>query len=73
MAVWLGDIQDITEEDINSLSAEDTAMAYQVQSNLAQSTFLRLLLKPYWTRVWVIQELAEALEITIFCGQYKLL
>ena len=28
VAVWLGDTQDITEEDINSLSAKDTKIAY---------------------------------------------
>jgi hypothetical protein len=51
VAVWLGDAEDITEEDINSLSAKDTATASQVQSNSAQRAFLWLLLKPYWTRV----------------------
>ena len=55
VAVWLGDAQDMTEEDIKTLSAEHIAMAYQVQSGSAQSAFLRLLLKPYWTRVWIIQ------------------
>lgn len=73
VAVWLGDAQDMTEVDINTLSAKDTAMAYHVQSNSAQRAFLRLLLKPYWTRVWIIQELAAASKITVFCGQYKLL
>ena len=55
VAVWLGDAQDMTEVDIITLSAEDTATAYRVQSNSAQRAFLRLLLKPYWTRVWIIQ------------------
>ena len=72
VAVWLGDAQDMTEEDIKTLSAEHTAIAYQVQPGSAQRAFLRLLLKPYWTRVWIIQELAAASKITIFCGCYKL-
>ena len=73
VAVWLGDAQDMAEADINTLSAEDTAITYHVQSSSAQRAFLRLLLKPYWTRVWIIQELAAASKITVFCGQYKLL
>jgi hypothetical protein len=47
VAVWLGDAQDMTEEDINTLSAKDTAIAYQVQSNSAQRAFHQLLLNPY--------------------------
>ena len=73
VAVWLDDAQHMTEEDINSLSAKDTAIAYQVQSSSAQRAFHQLLLKPYWTRVWIIQELAAASNITIFCGHHKIL
>ena len=73
VAVWLGDAQDTTEEGMNSLSAKDIAIAYQMQSNSAQRAFYQLLLKPYWTRVWIIQELAAASKITVFYGHYKLL
>lgn len=69
VAVWLGDAQEMAEEDIDSLSA----IAYSVQSNSAQRAFHQLLLKPYWTRVWIIQELAAASKITVFYGHYKLL
>jgi hypothetical protein len=30
-------------------------------------------LKPYWSRVWIIQELAAASKITVFYDNYKLL
>jgi len=63
----------MTEEDINSLSAKDTAIANQVQSNSVQRAFHQLLLKPYWTRVWIIQELAAASTIVVFCGHHKFL
>jgi hypothetical protein len=73
VAVWLGDAQDIAEGDINSLSAEYTAIADQVQSNPARRAFYQLLSKPYWTRVWIIQELAAASKITVFCGHNTVL
>ena len=63
----------MTEEDINFLSAKDITIAHQVQSNSAQRAFHQLLLKPYWTRVWIIQELTAASNIIVFCGQHKLL
>ena len=116
VVVWLGDTDDMTKEDINSLStkdaaakdaaakadaakaadakaadaaadeyaaeyaakatakdaaAKDAATIHQVWSDLAQPALLRLLLRPYWTRVWIIQELAVASKITVFCGDYK--
>ncbi|KAK2758642.1 hypothetical protein FQN54_003332 [Arachnomyces sp. PD_36] len=70
VVVWLGDAQDITEAAINPLSSEN---ATETLSNSVQRVFFTLLSKSYWTRVWIIQELAEASKITVLCGHYNLL
>ena len=69
VVVWLGDDQGIKEDDLASLSAMTTRHALSVS---ARQTFIELLSRPYWTRVWIIQELAAASSIIIFCGHYKL-
>lgn len=72
VAVWLGDEQDIKEDDISSLSAEVVKMAHNALSVSARRAFIQLLSRPYWTRIWIIQELAAASSIIVLCGRHKL-
>jgi hypothetical protein len=72
VVVWLGDNQGIKEDDLASLSAEGTKTARHALSVSTRQTLIQLLSRPYWTRVWIIQELAAASSITIFCGRHKL-
>jgi hypothetical protein len=69
VAVWLGDEQGIEEDDMTSLSAKGAEIALSVS---AQQALLQLLSRPYWTRIWIIQELAVASSIIILCGRHKL-
>jgi len=72
VAVWLGDEQDIEEDDIAFLSTEGAKMAHHALSVPARRALTQLLSRPYWTRVWIIQELAAASSIIILCGRHKL-
>lgn len=72
VAVWLGDEQDIEEDDITSLSAEGARMAHHALSVSARRALIQLLSRSYWTRIWIIQELAVASSIIILCGRHKL-
>jgi hypothetical protein len=72
VAVWLGDEQDIKEDDIASLSTEGTKTAHHALSISTRRTLIQLLSRPYWTRIWIIQELAAASSIIILCGHYKI-
>jgi hypothetical protein len=72
VVVWLGDEQDIKEDDITSLSAAGAKMARHALPVSARRTLNKLLSRPYWTRVWIIQELAAASNIIILCGRHKL-
>lgn len=72
VAVWLGDELEIEEDDITSLSAEGAKIAYHALSFSAQRALTQLLSRSYWTRIWIIQELAAASSIIILCGRHKL-
>ena len=72
VVVWLGDEQDIKEDDIASLSAAGTKMARHALPVSTQRALTKLLLRPYWTRVWIIKELVAASSIVILCGRHKI-
>jgi hypothetical protein len=72
VAVWLGDTQDIEADDITSLCAEDANTANHTLSVSARRALMQLLSRPYWTRMWIIQELAAASSIVILCGCHQL-
>jgi hypothetical protein len=48
-------------------------MARHALSVSARRALNKLLSRPYWTRVWIIQELAAASSIIILCGRHRLL
>ena len=72
VTVWLGDEQDIEEDDIISLSVEGARTAHHAVSVSARRAIMQLLSRPYWTRVWIIQELAAASSIIILCGRHMI-
>jgi hypothetical protein len=73
VVVWLGNAQDEADKDIASLSITyDSIFGPARWSISARRAFYHLLLKPYWTRVWIIQEIASASNIVVFCGPHKI-
>ncbi|KAG7423411.1 Heterokaryon incompatibility protein 6, OR allele [Fusarium oxysporum f. sp. raphani] len=72
VAVWLGKEHDIDETSIKCLYTET---APGIDRDTCLSTFpifTRLLGRPYWRRVWIIQELAVAAHIRLYCGRYPI-
>jgi hypothetical protein len=44
-----------------------------VDSHIGEAAaFLEFLARPYWRRVWIIQELALARHVTIHCGRLEI-
>jgi hypothetical protein len=69
VAVWLGREAKILEQALqiyNTRSLSDDV-------HLLIGPFVReLISQPYWKRVWIIQEIAVASHISVYCGEYKI-
>jgi hypothetical protein len=81
--LWMGSIYRRAKEVVAWLGAEDVISAMVMDyipplrhsrtvtgpgSNLEIADFISFLERPYWSRVWIIQELALAKHTTIHCG-----
>lgn len=67
VAVWLGPADDVHE----LIKINDPS--YDQQSHPSNTKTIRQLLsRPYWRRVWVIQEVAVASSVSIYCGRYAI-
>lgn len=72
VAIWLGDELDMDETSREYLS---TGTIPEIDRDTCLSTlpiFNHLLGRPYWRRVWIIQELAVASRISLFCERYRI-
>lgn len=75
VVVWLGRTADesnlaidyIAQKDPRRLCAKGTRFS-QIWSSQQGRAVLALCERPYWTRVWIIQEVMMARNITVFCG-----
>lgn len=64
VVVWLGPAADDSDDAMNALSAGkngDEAIRHGV-------AIAKLLERPYWQRVWIIQEIAKASVVEVWCG-----
>ena len=69
VTVWLGREAEILEQ---ALQIYNTRSLYD-EVRLSLGPFVReLISKPYWKRVWIIQEIAVASHINVYCGDYKI-
>lgn len=51
-------------------SNRDAALCYEIEQRRAtfnQATFLQLVENPYWTRVWIVQEVVVARRVCVTC------
>lgn len=64
VVVWLGEAGDIGESALEEMEL--------ATSNRTVETTSRLLSRGYWSRVWIIQELAAASKISVLCGAHRI-
>ena len=72
VAVWLGVEQGADQPGLRFLSESDEATRRSPLPAFARQAMDIMMHRPYWDRVWIIQEIAVASNITVFCGAYKL-
>ena len=72
VAVWLGVEQNADQPGLRFLSESDEATRRSPLPTFARQAMVNMMDRPYWDRVWIIQEIAVASNITVFCGAYKL-
>jgi hypothetical protein len=77
VVAWTGEDLDLAIDFINRLnglkeskSALTTVVADHIGEGEA-AAFLEFVARPYWRRVWIIQELALARHVTIHCGRLE--
>jgi hypothetical protein len=72
VVAWIGDKFDLAIDFINHLNdLEESKPALTTAFYTGKRAFLELLAGPYWRRVWIIQELALARQVTILCGRLE--
>jgi hypothetical protein len=64
-----GDRLSTKSEEAKALLDSLSTKAFEIQNSLA---LLRLLIRPYWRRIWVLQEVARARKRTLVCGKDRL-
>lgn len=76
--VWLGEARDnsdlvMTERGIiDNFHAIDAEMWKAVMKGPRWNAFCQILERPWWRRTWIIQELAFARSVRVFCGEHSL-
>lgn len=72
VVAWTGEDFDLAIDFTNRLnSLNKSRSASPTAHDIREATLLELLARPYWKRVWIIQELALARRITIHCGRLE--
>ncbi|KAH8760182.1 heterokaryon incompatibility protein-domain-containing protein [Hyaloscypha finlandica] len=73
---WTGEDIDMGIDFINRLNGLEestSALLTVIDSHIGEvAAFLEFLARPYWRRVWIIQELALARHVTIHCGRLEI-
>ena len=72
VAVWLGHEQRIMEQALRFSHASQSGNLDEKSRLSSLPIFKELLSQPYWKRVWIIQEIAVASHISIYCGEYRI-
>jgi hypothetical protein len=76
--VWLGTSREDVQDDIKAAldyllawkKADTAERAHQLSHSELQDSLLRMFNRPYWSRLWIIQEVLLAKDIVVFdrCG-----
>lgn len=75
--VWLGEPNPETEyclsylQHCNNLRLQNSRYHARVQRKASES-FEEILKRPYWARLWIVQEVTLSREVFVWCGQRRL-
>jgi hypothetical protein len=72
VVIWLGEIEDLSEVNLAILSQADPDNTPTEVLDTSSVTVFQLLSRDYWSRVWIVQELAAASHITLLCGPFAI-
>ncbi|RDL36775.1 uncharacterized protein BP5553_06127 [Venustampulla echinocandica] len=65
-------LDQLNERQRGEIGRDTRTIIHDPDNLLGWKAFLRFLHLPYWSRVWIIQELVMARTITIVCGEDKI-
>lgn len=66
--VWLGEATDDSDEGIQVFQQLQNNPRFKQFSTSSIQSFVHLIQRPWWTRIWVVQEVLLAQTVTIHCG-----
>lgn len=72
VAVWLGPDYPLSEDAVQLLGVGRPPRLELQSRHLQLPVLEELLSRPYWRRVWIIQEIAVASHISVYCGRCKI-
>jgi len=68
VVVWLGRAYNGSDEAMEALSRPVESRPHSSSGTSATKAIEALFNRPYWTRLWVFQELKSAKKLTVMCG-----
>jgi hypothetical protein len=75
VCVWLGESYDNSSiafefaRKVAQISPQDSSKEIRAPGNLkAPKALVSLFRRPYWSRIWIVQEIARARSIMVYCG-----
>jgi hypothetical protein len=77
VAAWTGEEENGSDlamafiDQLNRLKRGSQTLGHN-NDNIGEKRFMEFLARPYWRRVWIIQELALGRSVTIHCGQLQI-
>jgi len=69
VVAWLGDPADLSDGVMDILASNDRQQLPSKLTTKFYSALEKFCSRPYWTRVWVVQEMALAEKLIFKCGQ----
>ncbi|KAF1813456.1 HET-domain-containing protein, partial [Eremomyces bilateralis CBS 781.70] len=72
VVVWLGEAENDSDRALEAIRLTGETTARISNTELDQTAFLQLLQRPWFRRIWVLQEMAAARHILIICGSIEI-
>ncbi|OCK84868.1 hypothetical protein K432DRAFT_85503, partial [Lepidopterella palustris CBS 459.81] len=72
VVVWLGEAEDDSDRALEAIRLAGESSARSSNTELTRQAILRLLKRPWFRRIWVLQEMAAARHVLIMCGSTEI-